>query len=428
MAFTSHPALHRLHKVPRSFLAGLLLISCLLGLAACAGNGANGKVQLKLWYWNRSIDDELIAQVSEQFPNIQLIAEKITDYDQKVRVSMAGHYGVPDIIAINQNIATYFPDQNQFVDLNTLGADELKSQYLDWKWNLGVTPEGKMIGFPMDSGPTGFFYRADVFEEAGLPSDPQEVSNMLQTWDDYFEAGVQIKESTNGQAFIIDSMEELYKQLIAQNPQKYMNEEGEYIADQEHMQQIWDTLSKANDLDISAGVTRWTPGWNQSVSTGRLAGFVGAVWMKQPLVENGQSSSGQWRVATPPGGPGNDGGSYLSVSSASQHPQEAFDVIKWLQSPENQATGYKTTQLFPSATSTLADPALQQAEEFYGGQNTTEIFAQVANEMPIIYKGPADDMLQGPFVDQAKLMEFQNKSSEQAWNDAQSLANRQLLR
>lgn len=36
----------------------------------------SGKIPLTLWYWNRSIDDNLLKEVGKQFPNIDLKAEK----------------------------------------------------------------------------------------------------------------------------------------------------------------------------------------------------------------------------------------------------------------------------------------------------------------------------------------------------------------
>jgi cellobiose transport system substrate-binding protein len=64
----------------RGALSVLVFLSLLMTLAACGESAnANGKIQLKLWYWNRSIDDDLIAAVNKQFPNIELRSEKITD-------------------------------------------------------------------------------------------------------------------------------------------------------------------------------------------------------------------------------------------------------------------------------------------------------------------------------------------------------------
>ncbi|MBO0781403.1 MAG: carbohydrate ABC transporter substrate-binding protein, partial [Ktedonobacteraceae bacterium] len=290
----------------------MLLCMLAVGIAACGGPN-DGKIHLTLWYWNRSISDKLIAQVSQQFPNVVLDAVKINDYDNKVRTSMAGHHGVPDIMGINSNISTYFPDEDQFVDLRSLGADDVKSEYLPWKWNLGVASDGKMIGFPMDTGPTALFYRADIFQQAGLPTDPDQVSQQIKTWDDYLQAGLKIKQATNGKSFLVDSSASIYSQMKAQSPKQYFTTSGQYIGDQQFMKNFWDEAVKADKMGVTAKITQWTNEWNKGVSSGLISTFVGAVWMKQVLQDAAPDTAGKWRIARAPGGDGNNGGSFLAV-------------------------------------------------------------------------------------------------------------------
>ena len=91
-------------------------------------------------------------------------------------------------------MAELFTSSDRFYDLYELGAKEIEPDFLDWKWKLGVTPEGAMIALPIDTGPTALYYRADLFEEAGLPTEPEDVHEQLGTWDQYFEAGQKLQE------------------------------------------------------------------------------------------------------------------------------------------------------------------------------------------------------------------------------------------
>ncbi|GCE08640.1 ABC transporter substrate-binding protein [Dictyobacter aurantiacus] len=422
-----------MNRSPRKVAISTASIVCLLSLfavmlSACAGPGSNPKIQLTLWYWNRSIDDSLIQQVGKVFPNIDLQAEKITDYDSKVRTSMAGHHGVPDILGINSNISTYFPDEDQFVDLRTLGADSIKSQYLDWKWNLGVAPGGKLIALPMDTGPTALFYREDLFAKAGLPTDPQQVTDQLKTWDDYIQAGVKMKQATNGKVFMFDNINNVFSQAVGQHALQYFDRSNKYIGTQDSVKQAWTLANKVNQAGISANISNWTTEWNAGVSNGTIASFVGAVWMKQVLQDAAPNTKGKWRIARNPGGDGNSGGSFLAVTKASAHPKEAFEVVKWLENPANQLTAYKSLQLFPSTISTLDQPGMSAKEDFYGGQDTNQIFSVAAKDIPRFYFNEYSDIVGGAYSDQLSLIALQGKKSDQAWNDAQTEIQRQLLR
>ncbi|WP_201361310.1 ABC transporter substrate-binding protein [Dictyobacter formicarum] len=424
---------HTTDRTPRKVATSIISIICLLSLfavmlSACAGPGSSPKIELTLWYWNRSIDDALIQQVGKVFPNIDLRAEKITDYDSKVRTSMAGHHGVPDLLGINSNIATYFPDEDQFVDLRTLGADSIKSQYLDWKWNLGVAPGGKLIALPMDTGPTALFYREDLFAKAGLPTDPQEVTNQFKTWDDYIQAGTKMKQATNGKVFMFDNINNVFSQAVGQHALQYFDHSDKYIGTQDIVKQAWSLANKVHQAGISANIDNWTTEWNAGISNGTIASFVGAVWMKQILQDAAPNTKGKWRIARNPGGDGNSGGSFLAVTKASAHPKEAFEVIKWLENPANQLTAYKSLQLFPSTLSTLDQPGMSSKEDFYGGQDTNQIFSVAAKDIPRFYFNEYSDIVGGAYSDQLSLIAQQNKNSEQAWNDAQTEIQRQLLR
>lgn len=140
---------------------------------------ADSKVQLTIWYYNRSIDDELLARVQEQFPHVKLKTQKIDSatYKTKLQTTLIAKNGAPDIVAMNDWVSEFLPYHDEFVNLLDLEGEEIKDQYLDWKWNQALTPDKKhLIALPMDIGPTALFYREDLFKEAGLPTDPDEVS------------------------------------------------------------------------------------------------------------------------------------------------------------------------------------------------------------------------------------------------------------
>jgi cellobiose transport system substrate-binding protein len=280
----------------------------------------------------------------------------------------------------------------------------------------------------MDTGPTALFYRSDIFAQAGLPTDPQAVSARIKTWDDYLQAGVQLKAATHGKSYMIDNINTVFSQIMAQSPTLFFDRADHYLGDRPHVRQIWNEAVKANTMGVTAKVPLWSQAWNEAVSNGLVASFVGAVWMKQILQQSAPGTAGKWRVARAPGGAGNNGGSFLAITTACQYPKEAFAVIQWLQSPANQLLGYKDLQLFPSAISDLNNPSMHQPEAFFGGEDTTTVFAQSARQVPLSYYGPENDVVASAFSDQLSLVEFQGKNPGKAWNDTQQEAQRELLR
>lgn len=413
----------------RSFLAGAsgLLGSAILGTAGCGRGGyLTDEGTLSLWYWDRSISDALLARVPKA-TGVDLQPQKVPfDYKPKLLTSLAGNAYIPDICGFNDDVATYFPDADQFYDLNELGAAELEDQYLDWKWQFGTTPEGQLVGFPMDTGPTALFYRADLFDEAGFPTEPDEVAAMMETWDDYFDAAEEYKQATDGK-FLIPNVDMVYYQGIRQQSSRYMTEQNKFIGDGPQIREPWDRAVEAyrRELTPNAAPTR-QPDWNAAVSNGTVASFVDAVWNAEILKDTAPNTEGNWRVCRAPGGPGNAGGSFIGITKASRDPQAAWEVIKWVQSPKNQIFAYNEISLFPAARAALGSEDVRVKDKFFGGQVINDVFGESALNVRPVYLSPYDSRIDTAFNDQITNLWATGKDPERAWRDALDEVNRQL--
>lgn len=409
-----------------------LLLAVLMISGCSSGSSSNDNVKtLTLWYWNRSIDDNLIKSVQKQFPGIRLNAQKIGgDFKSKLKTTLAAGTGGPDIVAFNDWVTELFPNADRFYDLYELGAGDIEQDYLDWKWKLGVTPQGKMIALPMDTGPTALFYRADLFEQAGLPSDPEEVHKLMGTWEDYFAAGQKLQEALGGKVKLTDNIGNIYTQVNAQSDKIYFDKDENFIGEDpsSSMKKAWDLAVKASQMGLLANASTFSSEWNAAANNGKIASFVGAVWSKEILMQAAPDTSGKWRVARAPGGDGNNGGSFLAIMKTSKHPQEAFDVIQWLENPENQVTSFKEINLFPSAKKALDSDAMKQKEEFFGGQVTGEIFSESARNVKPAYFGTKYANLNGIVGRELSTVAIQGKDPDKAWEDALSRVKKELLR
>lgn len=415
--------------VPGICLLLLAFVGCSrVPLFPRADAGSNGdKISVTLWYWNKSIDDRLLARVGQHFPHIAFNAIKIGGgYDIKLRTALAGRANIPDLAGINSNIATYFPDEDQFVDIRTLASASLQRTYLTWKWHQAVAPDGHVLALPMDTGPTALFYRTDLFQQSGLPSDPVEVAARLKTWDDYIRAGEQMKRVTAGRIHMFDSINNVFAQIISQSPLQFFDTSNRYIGDQDHIRRAWQYAISVHQKDLSARVTSYTTDWSAAISNGTVASFVGAVWMKHWLSDSGPRTAGTWRITKPPGGPGSSGGSFLAVTRASPHPREAFAVAQWLTSAQNQLAAYKHTGLYPSALASLDNTHLGQPEPFFGGQITTNIFNEVATHIQPVYVGPQTDVVQNVLQAGLTMVEMQDANPQSTWVAAQAQIQREL--
>jgi cellobiose transport system substrate-binding protein len=418
----------------RTFLAlGAGASAAATGLTGCGSRSSlGGSTELSMWTWVGSVNDDLIGTAEKAIPGYDGMKLSMTrigsNYKTKVLTALAGKSLVPDIVAINDDVATYFPNADQFHDLYDLGAKDREQEFLPWKWKWGVTPEGKMMAYPMDTGPTALFYRTDVLTKAGIDVDPAAVAQLAPDWDTYIALGKKLKQAVPGSA-ITDNITSIYAYRMAQQPKKYMTRDGEYIGDQDHVRESFDLAVRVVREGLSANAQNGSTDADAVVTNGKLVAFNAAVWWAQLGPKNAApKTKGLWRVTAAPGGAGNRGGSFLGITKYCKNPEAAFAFISWLESAKNQAQSFLDPVLFPSTPASYTDPRLSAPDPFFGGQKIVDVFADSAKKYPGAFFSPYDSIIDSPISSELVNVETGGKSPDQAWADAQRQVHRELTR
>ena len=78
--------------------------------------------------------------------------QQLGDYRPKLVRYIATGKGAGDVVMLEEGIINEFKiNPGNWADLAPIVGD-LKSQYLDWKYDLGKAPDGRLIGLPTDVG------------------------------------------------------------------------------------------------------------------------------------------------------------------------------------------------------------------------------------------------------------------------------------
>ena len=423
------PALSR-----RQLLTGAAALGLTASLGALSGCGSSVSIspdpdELVLWYWARSINPKLLAQAAEQIPTTQrrLRADVIGGtFDSKLRTSLAGRAYIPDITGINSNCSLYFPNEQLFTDLNQFGAADHKDQFYDWKWQLGTTPSGRFCFWPMDTGPTGLYYRSDLFEKAGLPSDPEEVGAAIRTWDELVELGAKLR--TDGGVALISTALMVFTQYLNSSAERYFDKANRplYENPDSAVRAAWDTAVKAVKAKMTGNLQTSTD-QNSAWVSGKTAGNIEAVWWAEILKDTAPDTKGKWRLASQPGKAGNSGGSFLTVPTTCKDPAAAYAFLTWLTSPENQANTFNEVQLFPSTPASFEGSAMKSETGFFGPQDPLQFFRAAAEQVPTTFVSTYESQTTA-FATEIANVESAGKDPERAWQDAVDESNRVLTK
>ncbi|QIG38889.1 carbohydrate ABC transporter substrate-binding protein [Microbacterium sp. 4R-513] len=363
-------------------------------LAGCAGSSgspseSDGPVTLTVATFNDfGYTDELLAAYQDEHPEVKIVHNKAaTSNDARANYfQKLGKKGLADIEAIEVD---WLPEVMKYSDLLAPVPNDLKDRWLDWKTEAATDADGNLIGYGTDIGPEAICYRSDLFEAAGLPTDPAEVATLLEgDWAKYFEVGAQYSTAT-GKAFF-DSAGGTYQGMINQVKAAYEDPKtGDIIATENpEVKDIYDQVTAASAAQ-SAHLGQWSDDWFAGLSNGAFATMLCPGWMLGVISGNAQDVT-TWNVANVfPNGGGNWGGSYLTVPANGPHVKEAQALADWLTSPETQIKAFENAGTFPSQVKALEDQTLlTNTNEYFNNAPVGQIFTDRANAVTVApFKG-----------------------------------------
>jgi cellobiose transport system substrate-binding protein len=355
------------------------------------GTAEGGDVTLTVATFNEFGYEDLVADYEEANPGVTVELKKAATANEardNILTRLAAGSGLSDVEAVEVD---WLPQLKQYPDQWVdLGDESVEGRWLDWKVEQATTTDGVLIGYGTDIGPEAICYRADLLEAAGLPSEREEVADWLgDTWEDYFAAGREFQEASD--VPWMESAGAIYQAMVNQVEFAYEDADGTVIATENpEVREMYDQVLAASEEGLSAHLAQWSDDWTTSFQRDGFATMVCPSWMLGVIEGNAAEVEG-WDIAdTFPGGGGNWGGSFLTVPTQSEHPEEAKALAAWLTAPEQQIRAFQSKGTFPSQNEALESEVLADTtNEFFNGAPTGEIFSSRAEAVTVVpFKGP----------------------------------------
>lgn len=368
-------------------LTATLLAGSLLGVASAQDAQPSGEITVHSWNIAAEALADLVPGFNELYPNVTVTVEDLGNqqvFDRGLAGCAAGGRDLPDVYSIENNEAEVFWNRfpTCFIDLTTLGAEELREDFPNFKWTE-LTVGEQIFAIPWDSGPVVTFYRRDLYEEAGISADE------IETWDDFIEAGQALDEATGAKMLWFDFSDDgVWRQLANQNGCFYFDEAGsEVTVNQPGCVDAMETMKALYDAEVAA-IVDWN-GAIQEIRNGTLAGAVFGAWYVGTIQTNAPDQEGNWGVyqmpASEAGGvrAANLGGSALAIPASSQNPEAAMAFIEYaLATTEGQVSMLQNQGLVPSYLPALEDPYIQEPVAYWGDQPIWQDILATLGEIP----------------------------------------------
>ncbi|WP_163536309.1 sugar ABC transporter substrate-binding protein [Gracilibacillus sp. YIM 98692] len=383
----------------RHFFIFFILVLNILVLSACSGEGekssGDGETQeITVWTWpnnDQTFEDITIPLFEEEHPNIKVKVQGFGtgQYADKLSSSLIAGEG-PDVAMVEINDVINFKEMGLFEDLSQepYNANEFADQYLDYFWDYVKGDEGYIFALPKNSGPAAMFYNKPIFEEAGLPTEPEEVHELLKTWDDYMKVAEQL--SVPGEQWMLGVPSEVLNAVVQQAGTSYFNESGELQIEDEHFMYVYDTVQNLGEMEAFAPYEQYSPEWNAAIQQGNIATFLFGNWFGKYLKNNTDGADGEWGVTYAPAYQGksayDQGGDFIGIVKDSKKKEAAWEFVKFVtQDMDNLKGMYEKDELYPTYLEALTKDWMNNENPFFGGQVTNDVFKNVAEDMSAPY-------------------------------------------
>ncbi|TWP54047.1 carbohydrate ABC transporter substrate-binding protein [Lentzea tibetensis] len=414
---------------PRRWVSVLVCAAAASAAVTACGSGgasqtADGRTELTIATFNEFGYEGLFSEYEAAHPDIKITQRKTGQggpHHQNLFTKLGAGSGLADVEAVEEGyLSQVMAKASQFNDLKEIGPKDLSTnRWLDWKTAAATTRDGKLIGYGTDIGPLAMCYRKDLFDKAGLPSDPEAVKALFATWESYFAAGEQFTARSGGVAWF-DNAAQIFNAMHNQHEVGYFDKSDNLVVETNpDIRKDWDAVTSAVAKGQSAKLVAFSPEWNTGFKTGAFATKTCPSWMLGVIESQaGPENKGKWAVtdAFPDGG-GNWGGSYLTVPRQGKNTTKAAELAAWLTAPEQQIKAFQAKGTFPSQVDALKSPALlEQTNPYFGDVKAGALFAAQAGKVAAAqYKGPADGQLQENVFSPALQSVEQGKNAGEAW-------------
>lgn len=269
--------------------------------AKAAKGELKGTVTIWDWdpqsFWDPSLE---ASGFYEDYPEIKVKVEQMgwSDVHDKLSIAVMAGAGLPSGTRIHSNYYRSFVAKDAFEDL-TSRLIPMKENFWPISWECLSVGE-KIYAVPDLTNMMGMLYRRDILEKAGFASEPEQVSELWPTWDEYIEMGKKILNNLGtymiamGPANInLSNIENVVSTGLFDKERKVIFDSPAHIKVAQTLKKIWDDgIAKPYPWD--------SPQYWSAYSKGEIASLLGYTWVTNKISYNIPETEGLWGLAKVP--------------------------------------------------------------------------------------------------------------------------------
>ncbi len=379
----------------------------------------------------------LLPRFNEDYPNIEVevLSQGFEDHHTAMMTDLAAGEPLPDVVLLEISFIAQFSRAGGFRDLlvEPFNAGQYEDIFVPYKWAQPMTPDGRLVAMPKDIAPASIFYRRDIFEDAGLPSEPEEVAELMTTWEDWLDVARQLTRDTTGDGepdhWAVAHAGEVANMFVEAHDEGWFDEDGNPNLTNPQFVEGLEMARRIREEGLDADIGAWSTEWFEAIERGTTAMLMHGAWMGGHIrTWMAPETAGNWGVAhLPDGMHANDGGSFFGIPETAEYPEASWEFIKWYTTQADvQAEMFVNNDIFPAVLEAFDDPAFDEPIDFYGGQRARQLWIEVAQNVPDVRVHPSDPIADELFGQAVEEVLLEGRDPLEALEDANEQVRRRM--
>jgi len=366
-------------------LAIVMMLSTMASAQASSAkvdNSITGK--LVVWTWDGHMPKD-VENFKKQYPKVELDVQVVPGYFTKIKQALTTGVGLPDVIMVESGQYGEFAQNARFEDLlqPPYNAGKLKSQFMSFWWNNGLSLNGELRIFPRSPGMGAAFYRRDVAKKAFGTDDPAQLEKLLPNLNAVVRNAKAFKDKMGPNSSIVPGGDTLFSLALKQQGRPLYDAKTDSF-DANRLRIPFEVAMRG----IKAGIKPTSAAFWDDMKAGNFLFYTDGSWGEAYTIKAGlgtdektgkPNQNGLWGVMSTPGGNVNIGGNGLAILSTSKNKKAAWAFVSSLATDVEVAVNYmKDVAVYPSLIAAQKSTFFNEPVEFFGGQKARLKYGELA--------------------------------------------------
>lgn len=353
-----------------------------------ASNTAEEIIELTLWSHYGGWELYLEA-FRKKHPNIHIktVVFPYSDYPSILMNALA-EGDTPDLIVLDSPHFGAFNGMRGLQDLleEPFKADRYKNDFTDALWKVGLSfDEEQLLGIPFNTSPKVTYYRTDIMESYGFPSEPDALAAFIQNPHNWLEIAKRLQKEDK---WIVQWPHEPVEILESQIGQ--YDKELNLLRDQETFSEVISIAKTIRQQSLASHIDIWSDEGRQAIKEDKIAMLYLGSWGAQSIEIWAPEQAGKWRVTELPFGvKGWSNASIIAISDLSENKEAAWEFIEFFtfealgENMIGSVAGYLPARNHPNT--------IDYTNDFLGGQKEQAFYERIQNEVQEHTLTPLDE-------------------------------------